>query len=51
MLAMSIGVSAVVEEESCRVHVIFPGMFECLEVDLNTDQKFLLFNLNNDERK
>jgi hypothetical protein len=26
-------------------------MFECLEVDLNTDQKFLLFNLNNDERK
>jgi hypothetical protein len=43
---MSIGFSAVVGEESCWLHVIFPGMFERLEVTLNTDQNFLLFDFS-----
>ena len=45
---MSTGFSAVEEVESCWVHVILLGMFECFEVDLKTDQNFLLFGFSKD---
>jgi hypothetical protein len=45
---MSTGFSAVEKVESCWVHDILLGMLECFEVDLKTDQNFLLFDFSKD---